>query len=198
VPPAIRSYRPDDLDAVYDICVRTAADGGDARGRFSSDSLLGDVWAGPYVVLEPEHAHVLDDGRGTAVGYIVGTADTPGFVRRYRDEWLPATAGHFGDDPRDADLRALHERPERMLVPELAGYPAHLHIDLLPQWQGRGFGRGLMVVFLAGLRAAGVARVHLGMSGTNTAARAFYERLGFTEIAVPSQPGATYLGRSTR
>ncbi len=26
----------------------------------------------------------------------------------------------------------LHHRPERMLLPELAAYPAHLHIDLLP------------------------------------------------------------------
>ena len=194
--PTIRSYRPEDFDAVYDICVRTGDAGGDARGRYSSDRLLGDVWAGPYVVLEPEHAYVLDDGHGTAGGYILGTADTPAFVQRYREEWLPATAGHFGDDPRDAALRAMHERPERMLVPELADYPAHLHIDLLPQWQGRGFGRGLMAAFLTGLRAAGVPRVHLGVSPENTAARAFYRRLGFTEIAMPGRP-SVYLGRST-
>ena len=29
-------------------------------------------------------------------------------------------------------------------MPELAGYPAHLHIDLLAEWQGRGQGRALM------------------------------------------------------
>ena len=196
--PTIRAYRPTDLDSVYDICVRTADAGGDARGRYSSDRLVGDIFAAPYVVLEPEHAHLLDDGHGRAVGYILGTADTPTFVRRYREEWLPRTADRYtGDDPRDRDFLELHHHPERMLVPELAGHPAHLHIDLLPEWQGRGFGRGLMAAFLAGLREAGVARVHLGMNPANTAARAFYARLGFTDIAVPSQPGAMYLGRST-
>src|SRR3954466_7702741 len=143
--PIIRAYRPEDLDAIYDICVRTADAGGDARGRFSDDRLVGDVFAAPYVTLEPELAQVLDDGTGTAVGYVLGTADTKRFVQRYRDEWLPATEGRYDDTaPRDPGMLALHRRPERMLVPELADYPAHLHIDLLPPWQGRGFGRRMM------------------------------------------------------
>lgn len=200
--PSIRAYRPADLDAVSDICVRTADAGGDARGQYSSDRLMGDIFAVPYVTLEPEHAHVLDDGTGTAVGYVLGTADTARFVRRYRDEWLPATDGrypHPAEPPvtREDTMLWLHEHPEHMLVPELAEYPAHLHIDLLPQWQGRGFGRGLISAFLAGLRAAGVSRVHLGMAVENVSARAFYDRLGFTEIPVPGATTGTYLGRGT-
>jgi ribosomal protein S18 acetylase RimI-like enzyme len=199
VQPTIRAYRPDDLDAVYDICVRTAEAGADGRGRHSSDRLVGDIFAAPYVTLEPELAHVVDDGTGTAVGYILGTADTERFVRRYRAEWIPAIEGRYdGDDPRDRDMLALHHYPERMLVPELAAYPAHLHIDLLPETQGKGLGRGLMTAFLRGLRAAGVARVHLGMAPRNTGARAFYDRLGFSEIPVPEQENVTYLGRETR
>jgi ribosomal protein S18 acetylase RimI-like enzyme len=197
VQPTIRPYRPADLDAVYDICVRTAEAGADGRGRYSSDRLVGDVFAAPYVVLEPELAHVVDDGTGTAVGYILGTADTERFVRRYRAEWIPAIEGRYGNDPRDQSMLALHHDPERMLVPELAPYPAHLHIDLLPETQGKGLGRGLMTAFLAGLRAAGVARVHLGMVPTNTGARAFYDRLGFREILVPDAGNVTYLGRET-
>jgi GNAT superfamily N-acetyltransferase len=93
-------------------------------------------------------------------------------------------------------MLGLHLNPERMLVPELAGYPAHLHIDLLPEWQGRGLGRALMNAFLAGVRAAGAGRVHLGMAPANVKARAFYDRLGFIEIPVGS-PGVLYLGRDT-
>ena len=52
--PSIRPYRPADLGAVYDICVRTADAGGDARGLYSSDRLMGDIFAAPYVTLEPE------------------------------------------------------------------------------------------------------------------------------------------------
>ena len=51
------------------------------------------------MTLEPEHAHVVDDGSGTAVGYILGTADTATFARRYRDEWLPATADRYPSRP---------------------------------------------------------------------------------------------------
>jgi len=201
VEPNIRAYRPSDLDTIYDICVRTADGGADARGMYIDDRLMGDIFAAPYVILEPEHAHVLDDGTGTAVGYVLGTADTARFAQRYRDEWLPAIADRY---PAPADppvtpsdrMLSLHFNPERMLVPELAGYPAHLHIDLLPEWQGKGWGRALMDAFLRGVHAAGAAKVHLGVAPANTAARAFYDRLGFTEIAV-GEPAALYLGRDT-
>jgi ribosomal protein S18 acetylase RimI-like enzyme len=201
VTPAIRAYRPDDLTAVYDICVRTADAGADARGQYASDMLMGDLFAAPYVTLEPEHAHVLDDGTGTAVGYVLGTADTPTFVRRYRDEWIPATAERCpvpADPPVTPDdaMLWLHHHPERMLVPEVAAWPAHLHIDLLPEWQGKGWGRALMGRFLDGLRSAGVPGVHLGMLATNVRARAFYDRLGFTEITVPNAE-IIYLTRTT-
>jgi ribosomal protein S18 acetylase RimI-like enzyme len=201
VQPFIRAYRPDDIDSLYDICVRTADGGSDARGMYVDDRLMGDIFAVPYATLEPEHTHLLDDGSGTPVGYVLGTADTARFVRRYREEWIPAIDGRY---PAPADppvtpsdmMLSLHLHPERMLVPELADYPAHLHIDLLPEWQGRGWGRRLMDAFLAGVHAAGADKVHLGMVPTNTAARAFYHRLGFTEIPV-RDPGVLYLGRRT-
>jgi len=202
VSPTIRPYRPTDLNAVYDICVRTADAGGDARGIYVDDRLMGDIFAVPYVIREPQHAHVVDDGGGRAVGYVLGTADTAGFARWYRDEWLPTTAGRYPEPAtppvtRSDIMLGLHLNPERMIVPELAGHPAHLHIDLLPEWQGKGLGRGLMEAFLGGLRRAGVRTVHLGMAPSNTKARAFYDRLGFTEIPV-SDPGVVYLGRDTR
>jgi ribosomal protein S18 acetylase RimI-like enzyme len=195
VQPTVRAYRPTDLDAVYDICVRTAEGGDGVLGVYSSDRLIGDIFAAPYVTHEPEHAHVLDDGEGNAVGYILGTANTATFVRWYRDEWLPATV--YPPSARDDDMLALHQRPERMLVPEVAAYPAHLHIDLLPAWQGKGFGRELMVAFLAGLAEAGVHGVHLGMLSTNVSAQAFYDRLGFHEVDVPGAAPVTYLARET-
>lgn len=189
----IRQYRPDDLDTVYDICARTGASGGDARGLYSSDRLIGDLWAAPYAVAEPEHAHVVDDGSGQAVGYIVGTADTPGFVRWWQEQWLPRIEGrHPAGDPRDELSLMLLHHPERMLVPELAGYPAHLHMDLLPQWQRKGLGRALMTAFLDGLRAVGVTGVHLGAASDNAGAQLFYERLGFHHVPT-TYPGVRYM-----
>jgi ribosomal protein S18 acetylase RimI-like enzyme len=202
VQPFVRPFRSTDLAAVYDICVRTADGGDDARGRYRSDLLVGDVYAAPYVTREPRHAHVLDDGAGTAVGYVLGTADTAAFVAWYRATWIPATAGRCPLPAArpvtpDDEMLAAHHRPERMLVPGLAPWPAHLHIDILPRWQRSGGGRALMSAFLAGLRADGVPRVHLSMLTSNTAARAFYDRLGFTPLDVADPGPLSYLGRDT-
>ncbi|WP_333769201.1 GNAT family N-acetyltransferase [Streptomyces sp. IBSBF 2435] len=202
--PTIRPYRPADLPALYAICLRTAAAGGDASADYPEQDhdLLGAIFAAPYAVLEPEAAFVLDDGHGQAVGYVLGTGDTAGFVKRFRDEWLPTVAGRWpapDGEPADATgvMASLLHTPERMVVPALAGYPAHLHIDLLPGFQGAGHGRALITAFLAALAARGVPAVHLGMLSVNVAARAFYDRLGFHEIAVPDAGVLTYLGRAT-
>ncbi|MEH1057921.1 GNAT family N-acetyltransferase [Micromonospora sp. CPCC 206171] len=199
---AIRRYRDRDHDAVYDICVRTADAGGDARGRYASEDLMPDLFAGPYLRLEPELAFVLTDS-DVVVGYVIGTADTPAFVRAYRREWIPRLADRYPVPTRppataDDEMIALHHRPERMLLPELAGYPAHLHIDLLPGHQGRGHGRRLVETFLRAAARAGAPGLHVGMVTANVRARGFYDRLGFHEIPVPDPGPVTYLGRTTR
>ncbi|MFG2270426.1 GNAT family N-acetyltransferase [Streptomyces chartreusis] len=198
----IRLYRPGDREAVEDICVRTAHLGGDSRPHYRDPGIFPAAFAIPYAVLEPDLAFVLDDGDGRAVGYVVGTADTPRFVTAFRAEWLPSAVGRYplpDGPPRTPDealIGLLHD-PERMLVPEVAAYPAHLHIDLLPAWQGRGHGRALMRTLLKALADKGVPAVHLVMVTANTPARAFYDRLGFHEIAVPHPGPVTFLGRTT-
>jgi hypothetical protein len=79
--PFIRPYRSDDRGAVYEVCVRTGDAGGDATGKYPNDDLLPDIFAGPYLYLEPGLSFVLDD-EGRAVGYVLGTADTARFVSR--------------------------------------------------------------------------------------------------------------------
>ncbi|PJI93632.1 GNAT family N-acetyltransferase [Luteimicrobium subarcticum] len=201
----LRPFRPSDADDLYDICVRTADAGTDARGIYTSDRLVGDLFALPYAVLEPGLAFVVDDGE-RVVGYVVGTADTRRFVDRYRDEWVPALAGRYAAAPAALDAAStpddvmtyLHEHPERMLVPELAAYPAHLHVDLLPAWQGKGMGRWLVERFRRAAAAEGAAAVHVGMVTANTGARPFYDALGFHVVDVPDAGPLTYLGRPTR
>ena len=201
-PPTVRPYRPEDLDAVHDICVRTAHNGGDSRPHYRDPDVVPATFATPYTELEPELAFVLDDGRGRAVGYILGTADTPAFVEAFRTRWLPRISERFPPPvgpttTPDAEIVRLLHHPERMVLPELAAYPAHLHIDLLPDRQGLGHGRDLVRTFLHALHIRGVPSVHLSMLTTNTPARAFSDRLGFHEIEVPDPGPVTYLGRTT-
>ena len=90
--PAIRPYRSEDRETLDDICIRTAHNGQDSRPVYADPTIFPTIFAAPYVVLEPELAFVLDDGRGRAVGYILGTADTPRFVEAFRTKWLPLVA----------------------------------------------------------------------------------------------------------
>lgn len=202
VRPTVRPYRADDRDAVAHVCVMTAHEGGDSRALYADQELMPTLFAYPYCELEPDLAFVLDDGTGRAVGYVLGTADTERFARDFRDLWIPAVAARYPRrtaPPRtpDDEMTDLLHRPERMVLTELAAHPAHLHIDLLPDWQRKGHGRALMDAFLDALAERGVPAVHLGMVTANTAARAFYDRLGFHEIPVPEPGPLTYLGRST-
>ncbi|MBM7439555.1 GNAT family N-acetyltransferase [Streptomyces sp. HB132] len=199
---AVRPYRPADREALADICVRTADGGGDSTHLYPDPGLMPALFAEPYAHLEPELALVLDDGSGRAVGYILGTADTRSFVEAFRAIWLPRVRDRFPEPEGEPgtpaeEMTALLHRPERMIVPELAGHPAHLHIDLLPPWQRKGHGRELMRAFLGVLRLRGVPAVHLSMLTGNVQARAFYDRLGFQVIDVPDPGPLTYLGRST-
>ncbi len=225
--PVIRRYRDSDHDAVYDVCVRTADAGGDARGQYSTDDLMGDLFAGPYLYLEPDFAFVLEDGPSDdgpsddkpgddkpgddkpgddkhrddehrAVGYVLGTPDTAAFVRSCRERWIPRLAGRYlvPPDPPvtlEDQMLALGYQPELLLWPGLAEYPAHLHIDLLPPFQGQGHGRQLMETFYAAAAAAGAAGVHVAVMTANVPARGFYRRLGFTHLEDAGD--IVYLGR---
>jgi GNAT superfamily N-acetyltransferase len=192
----IRPYRPQDRSHCYDVCVKTGLGGQDATGVYSDDDLIPEIFCGPYLDLEPELAFVVDDGE-RAVGYVLGAADTRAFVERYRQEVLPGFAKRFGDLAAvSADEREMTElglQPERMLIPELGDYPAHLHIDLLPVAQGQGLGRRLIETLLDALAARGVKGVHLEMDAANHGAGAFYSRLGF-RLLESDDPGSVRFG----
>lgn len=182
----IRPWEPDDADACYEICLRTGDAGQDATALFDDPRLLGEVWVGPYLARWPELAFVVEDEEGVA-GYIVGTPDTVTHDAWLEREWYPPLRlRHPLDayDPATAAGRCVARihRPPATPASIVERYPAHLHIDLLPRVQGRGLGRALMERFLAACRAAGATAVHLGCAPDNTAAIAFYRRLGFVDL----------------
>lgn len=196
---AIRPYRSSDRDDVFEICVRTGDSGADATGLYSDDTLLPDIFADPYLTFQPDLAFVVDTGEHVA-GYIISVADSVAFSEWYRDEWAPGFVLRHPVFPTtseaERDLIAYGTNPGGLLIPEAGEFPAHLHIDLLPELQGQGFGRALIRTLLAALEQRGVPGVFLTMSASNISARAFYDRLGFREVP-SSSPGGPALAIST-
>lgn len=186
--PIIRPYEERDLDELYEICLRTGGAGGDATELVEDGRLFGEIWAAPYALFEPEHAHVVDLADGSAdgvVGYVLGTIDARAFEERCEREWWPVLRERHplrSDGTRFDDLliALIHHRPEPRK--DLADrFPSELHIDILPVVQRRGLGRRLIDVLLGGLADAGSPGVHLGVSVDNTNAVAFYRHVGFDE-----------------
>ena len=197
----IRDATPADAPELYRICLLTGDAGRDATALHADADLLGEVYVGPYLHMQPAVAGVASDEGGSALGYVLGTPDTMSFAAACETQWWPALrARHPLDDdgrlrlPADRSvIEALHRPP--VPPPDLvAAYSAHLHIDLLPQAQGRGLGRELIDWLLSRLAGLGAQGVHLGVDPRNAAAIAFYERLGFTPWG--SDPDAVTMVRT--
>jgi ribosomal protein S18 acetylase RimI-like enzyme len=184
----IRPARPDDLDRCYEICLRTADAGADATALHGDPCLPGHVWAAPYLLFEPEHAFVVTGPDDRAGGYVVAALDSAAFEARLEAAWWPALRDRYPLDaaasrtPADQAAVRLVHHPPRADPALLAAHPSHLHVDLLPDHQGRGNGRRLLDTLLAALDDAGSAGVHLTVSTRNERAIGFYRAVGWREL----------------
>ncbi len=70
----------------------------------------------------------------------------------------------------------------------LLPYPAHGHIDLLPEARGRGIGRRAMRFLEEALAGRGAPGMHLPVDPRNRGALAFYDALGFRRLDAPGLP----------
>lgn len=182
----IRPYRPGDEPALASVCLRTADAGNDATGLLADDELWASLFVLPYLEHDPELAFVVEADSGEPAGYAVAAADSTAFESWFRDSWWPRLAPRWPEpaeqrSEQDRLLRHAHRRdgePGR----HAALFPAHLHIDLLPEVQGQGHGRRLIEALKEALRGRGVGGLHAVPLAANLGAVAFYERLGFVEL----------------
>jgi len=182
---AIRHVHPSDLSALYRICLLTGDSGNDASHLFSDPDLLGHFYVAPYAFIEPELCFVLTCS-GVPCGYIIGTQNSENFHQQCETKWFPLLRERY--TLPDTEDNSLEQRLVRLIHQghkpndDLKAYPAHLHIDLLPEAQGKGMGRKLIEVFNNKLAELKVPAVHLQVGKKNTGAVKFYERIGFQRI----------------
>ena len=185
----IRPYRPGDLEALYEIALKTGEAGADATHLYQDPRLVGHIYAAPYGELEPRSAFVAEDDQGVA-GYIVGAVDTRAFEARCAEAWWPALRRQYADPQTSSpdawtpdQTRAYqihHPHPAARRI--VALYPSHLHINLLPRLQGQGIGRRLMDTWLDAMTAAGSVGAHLGVATANERGLRFYRAYGWTQL----------------
>lgn len=148
--------------------------------------MLGNYYVCPYLENDPDCAFVLSQ-TSQVTGYALAALNTNTFNKyldedylpRLREEYLPRVGAFTATEK---ELWGLYTSKRSSDLEFLKNYPSELHIDLLPEAQGHGFGRALMEKLLAALTAAGSPGVHLTLNAENKGAFGFYQRLNFQEL----------------
>ena len=96
---------------------------------------------------------------------------------------------------RDCVVLAARDRRRVIGFAIMEFYAIHAHLNLLavqPGHQREGIGKQLLEWLETSARTAGIFKVHLELRANNDGARAFYEKLGFSEVG---RKAAYYDGR---
>lgn len=175
----IRSARKDDLEALYDICLKTGDCGADATKLYKDPKLLGHIYVGPYLSLDGTICLVAEDESGIA-GYVIGALDTRAFEQRLEEEWWPDLRRSFAEPSGDrtqwtADERCCYliHNPEPVPEDVIRGYPAHIHMNILPRAQRQGLGKRLGIAWRNQARRAGAPGLHGSVASSNASILAF-------------------------
>ncbi|KAI0719496.1 acyl-CoA N-acyltransferase [Cerioporus squamosus] len=196
----IRQARTADSTVLNRICLLTGDAGKSAEHLHKFGELIGLVYAEPYVHLPTTFGFVLVDPAkdDAVVGYALGTYDTRAFEQAALDDWYPRVRAKYTYPPEtnegatDADKRYINilHNPPRAPQAAVDYSPAHMHIDILPAYQGQGWGRRFMSRVVEYLREErGLDKMWLGLDPRNDGAKRFYEALGFKEL--PGAPEGT-------
>ncbi|MEE1503768.1 MAG: GNAT family N-acetyltransferase, partial [Acutalibacteraceae bacterium] len=178
----IRKYQEKDFEATKYVCLN------DMLGKEGYEKIIEYVevmFCRYYLEKEPENCFVAVDENDNVIGYTYGVADYDTYQENF-SEYINAVAEI---EDRRFLAEALTEMYDHAIYKK--DYPAHLHIDILPDYQSKGIGSKLIKAFCDNLKEQNVKGVMLIVGSENEGARRFYERNGFT-LLQDKPTGAAY------
>lgn len=169
----IRSYEEKDKENVRFVCLNSE---GPCKSTKRGINFALAVYCDCYIENEPENCFVATDENGRAIGYVISAQSFDEFKKVY-------TANYF------TRIKKWEYRRRRSALRAIASqekykeeYTAHLHIDILPEYQHMGIGRKLMDALCDNFRKKGVEGVMFTVWHKNYNAIKFYEKYGFKLI----------------
>ncbi|MFX0090519.1 MAG: GNAT family N-acetyltransferase [Candidatus Hodarchaeota archaeon] len=190
-----RQCQKKDQNEIQNVCYQTGYMGEDLTGKdlFNDQRLFGYLFCLYYPRYEAEHGFVAVDtnNNNRIVGYILGSPDSKKQGKQFNRKmvWRIALRLYlFTRWKYPESFRAVQSFRKIASQENEPGnlyekYPAHLHIDILPEYQRKGIGSRLMQVFEQHMRDLGVPGIHLGTSNHNTKALPFYKKQGYQIIS---------------
>lgn len=199
----IRQCIKDDKDEILNICYKTGFMGEDLteRNHFNDKILFGYLFCDYYPLYEPNNCFVaLDSKNNKIVGYLLGTLNTSfqqkNFLLKMSGKiftriisttiWkYPESFKNVVNFIKNLDIK---DEPSDLYK----SYPAHLHINILPQYQYFGIGSMLIDKFEDYIKQSNIKGIHLRTSNYNTKALPFYYKKGYKLIY--QKEGSAWIG----
>jgi len=152
-------------------------------------------WLIPYCRTEAANSFkAYDSEKNIIAGYILSTLDTINFEKKcislYQNDSEIRNRQFLNSNELSkeeiARFNSLYiypvskkEDPDYKIKIE---YPAHLHIDVHPDYQGKGLGHKLTDTLIAHLKDKKCKGLHLSVGSTNLKGISFYKKYGFTQL----------------
>lgn len=126
-----------------------------------------------FIEQEGDNCFIAVDENDRAVGYVICAENYRKFKKVFRKEYVTRFK-----------KSEIHFRTVATLSTFIQGvlkrkYPAHMHIDILPEYQRLGLGHKLMDALYKNLKEKGVKGVCLTMFTGNEKGKGFYTKYGF-------------------
>jgi ribosomal protein S18 acetylase RimI-like enzyme len=167
----IRPYKSEDKAAMQKIWIATSTIKG------ISDELLCLLYLDYYVDEEPQNAFVLVGDYDIPVGYILSAESCKQYISIIKEKYLKRI--------KQISVKAAFEMRVQMVLCKIVGktYPAHLHINILPEVQRGGWGHSFIDTLSDHLKGKGVGGVQLVVGADNHKGVSFYKKYGFKKVA---------------
>ena len=186
----IRQCRKEDEAAIVNVCYHSGYMGEDLENKniFNDIKLFGYLFCIYYVRYQTNDCFVAEDmQKKQVVGYVLGTLDTSKQEKQFLLKMslrivlqiLSHTVWQYPETLKTIlfFMKNMNSRKPHNLAFE---YPAHLHINILPDYQRYGIGSKLIAQFEKHVQMKNVKGIHLETTSENYKAVSFYNKIGYT------------------
>lgn len=167
----IRPYESKDKEAVRYVCLN--CDGPCDMSENAQHFILS-TYCDYFIEQEPQNCFVAADENDKAVGYIICADNFDSFIEIFQKEYFTRIS------EKDTVNRVYASKSTLLQEKYKDKYPAHFHIDILPEYQRMGLGQKLIHSLYKHLKEKNVRGVMLSVNAENEKGINFYKKCGFT------------------